>query len=147
MKSTEQGSVIGFVLGGILLLALLVGGIILYKNNISKMIGVSPDNSQVAANNSTNTQADQTASDQAAQNDAALKQQQEAEKKAQEQNQAANNGTGATNSAPTATTTPRTSTAPALPTTGPGEDALMAAVGFSLVIGASVAYNRSRAAL
>lgn len=153
MRSKEQGSVIGFVLGGILLLALLVGGIMLYKNNINKLTGVSSDNKVANDDAIKQTEAD---SKQAAQNEAALKQQQEAEKKAQEQNAAANSGTGATStqnstgSTPqTAAQVPHTSGAPAqaLPTTGPAEDALMAAAGAGLVFGASMAYYRSRAAL
>jgi len=135
MRSKEQGSVIGFVLGGILLLALLVGGIVLYKNNISKLTGVTNDSNQVATND-TDKQDEQTA-----------------EQKAEEQNKAANSNTAApaTQSTPTqnATQVPHTSTAPtqALPQTGPASDAAMAALGMSLVIGATSAYYRSRAAL
>ena len=153
MRSKERGSVIGFVLGGILLLALLVGGIMLYKNNISKLTGVTADNNQVA-NNDADSQAAQkaaeekAAADQAAQNEAALKQQQEAEKKAQEQNKAANSNTG-NGTTQNATQVPHTATAPtqALPQTGPASDAAMAALGVSLMIGATSAYYRSRAAL
>lgn len=151
MRSKERGSVVGFVLGGILLLGLLVGGIMLYKNNITKIVGGNAGNTQVA-NNDTTKQNDQTTTDtQAAQNEAALKQQQEAEKKAQEQNKAANSGSTSTPAATAQDTTqvPHTATAPsqALPTTGPTEDAILAAVGLSTVIGATMAYCRSRAAL
>lgn len=148
MRSKEQGSVVGFVIGGVLLLALLVGGIVLYKNNISKMIGIKANDSQVATTTDTSNKTDETKTDnQAAQNEAALKQQQEAEKKAQEQNKAANSTPVATT--PNPVQVPHTATAPsqALPKTGPTENAIMAAVGMSLVIGSANAYYRSRAAL
>lgn len=134
MRTNERGSVVGYVLGAVVLLALLIGGITLYKN-IAGKTGNTTDN-QVATQNTSND-------DKAAQNEAALKkQQEEAEKKAQEQNQAASNGDK------TATEVPHTSTAPAenLPTTGP-ENVLATAAGAAVLVGAGVAYIRSRSAL
>lgn len=136
MRTNERGSVVGYVLGAIVLLALLLGGITLYKN-IAGETGNSTG-SQVATQNT-------NSDDKTAQNEAALKQQQEeAEKKAQEQNQATNNS----NSGSTATQVPHTSTAPAdnLPTTGP-ENVLAAATGVAVLVGVGVAYIRSRVAL
>lgn len=160
MRTKEQGAVVGFVIGSVLLLALLVGGIVLYKNNISKMIGVNTESSQVAtSDNTAQNQPNQPAqsgtstnNDQAAQNQAALQQQQQAEQKAQQQQQAEKQSQAqspAGQSGASVTQTPNTSTAPVqkLPTTGPGEDMLFAAVGLGLMVVATNAYARSRAAL
>ena len=84
MRTKERGSVVGYVLGAVLLLALLLGGIVLYKNyagNLEKapVVGQNTNNDAKPADESNNN------NDQAAQNEAALKkQQEEAEKKAQE---------------------------------------------------------------
>ena len=155
MRTKERGSVVGYVVGAVVLLALLVGGILLYKNFAGNL-----DKAPVVGQ--TDTQRTETTNDdQSARNEAALKQQQEeAERKAQEQNQATNstNGTGtaqqqpsqpaAQNQQPAATQVPHTSTAPAnLPTTGPAEDAMLAAAGVATLAGVTAAYMRSRAAL
>ena len=131
MRTKEQGSVVGYVLGIILLLAMLLGGIALYKNYAAKP--GSSDN-QVA-----NEQ--KTSDDQTSKNEAALKQQQEqAAKKAEDEQKAAANNSGAA-----ATQVPVTSTAPSsnLPQTGPG-DVWVAMIGSAALAGAAVAYIRSR---
>lgn len=84
MRNHEKGSVVGYALGAILLLALLVGGIWLFKNNIGRLSGVNnsnPSDTKVADNNSdsSNQNTTTTTDDQAAKNEAALKQQQEAQ--------------------------------------------------------------------
>lgn len=135
MRTNERGSVVGYVLGAVLLLGLLVGGIALYKNYAGQP-GGSSTGDQVATQ-------DTDSDDTAAQNEAALKQQQEeAEKKAQEQNSATNNSNSST------TEVPHTATAPAgsLPATGP-EDTFVTIASLALLSGAVVAYVRSRIAL
>ena len=166
MRTKERGSVVGYVLGAVLLLALLLGGIVLYKNyagNLEKapVVGQNTNTDAKPADESNNN------NDQAAQNEAALKkQQEEAEKKAQEQNAAVNGtnpGAAATENNSTeddddaatnggtsnnVTQVPHTSTAPGeLPTTGPAEDAMLVALGLSAITGAAIAYRRSVAAL
>lgn len=134
MRTQERGSVVGYILGVVLLLAVLLGGIALYKNYATK--SNSSDN-QVA-----NDQ--KTTDDKAAQNEAALKKQQE---------EAANKAANDQKTADTATDSsvkqvPTTSTVPTdnLPQTG-ASDTLLAMVGGAALAGATVAYIRSRANL
>lgn len=149
----EQGSVLGYVLVGLLLLGLLVGGALLFKNNTGMFGGsfLGQTDSKDASDGESDKQTPSTTensqnTDQAAQNEAALKkQQEEAAKKSQEQAAAsaaqANNGT-------VATQVPVTSTAPAaLPQTGPAEDFALMAVMSGLLAGSIFAYHRSRIAL
>lgn len=153
MRTKERGSVVGYVIGAVLLLALLLGGIVLYKNYAGNLEKAPV----VGQNNETKPADESEKDDQAAQNEAAVKkQQEEAEKKAKEQSEAVNgstNGTDATVSEneknkPAVTQVPHTSTAPGeLPTTGPAEDAMLIAVGISAVTGVAIAYRRSVAAL
>lgn len=134
MRTNERGSVVGYMLGAVLLLALLLGGITLYKNFAGKTGTASGD--QVATQNAGND-------DKAAQNEAALKkQQEEAEKKAEEQNK------NVDSSNTSATQVPHTATVPAgsLPATGPG-DSMLAAGAVAALVGAGVAYVRSRSNL
>ena len=153
MRTKERGSVVGYVLGAVLLLALLLGCIVLYKNYAGNL----EKDPVIGQNNEAKPAEESKKDDQAAQNEAAVKkQQEEAEKKAKEQSEAVNGGAnGASAKAPeneknqpAITQVPHTSTAPGeLPTTGPAEDAMLIALGISAVTGAAIAYRRSVAAL
>ena len=169
----QRGSILGYVLVGALLVALLVGGVLLVRNNISRLGGpatpqVATDNQQdeqKPADNGANQQseadkqkaaeekkaAEQKAADDIAAAEAAA-QRAAAEKKAKEQAEAAQKQQQSGASPQTATETPHTSTAPSttsdkLPQTGPMDDIALALAGAGLLIGATIAFMRSRAAL
>ncbi len=154
MNQRQRGSVLSYALIAVLLAALLIGGIIFFKNNSTKLAGnTSPFQPMTEGVNNTSSD-DKAKQDQAAQNEAALKQQQvDAEKKAAEQQKAAEQNTTnsqvAANSGTNASGTgmPHTATAPStLPTTG-SEDMFAPAFGAATLIGMTLAYRRSRAAL
>lgn len=162
----EQGNVLGFVLVGVLLAALVVGGIFVARNMIAKD-SQTPTDTQVASNDkqkttddkkSTNTTTPSENKDTNNDLQAALKAQADAEKKAKDQ-QAANSQTQQQNTQSTTTTTPQsqtqtttnttttqTTTSAHLPQTGP-EDAIVPMVGAMTLVGAVMAYRRSQAAL
>lgn len=157
MRTKEQGSVVGYVLGAVLLLALLLGGIVLYKNYAGNL-----DKAPVVGQNTGDDKpANESGNSQSSQDEAELKrQQEEAERKAKEQSEAAKgNGTNSNSTQNTDTKkddsaqnkvaqVPHTSTAPGeLPTTGPAEDAMLIALGISTITGAVIAHRRSAAAL
>lgn len=163
----SKGSVIGFIIVGVLLLGLVAGAIYVVKrgvfNGVTQPTEVArqtpasenKDTPQSDANKSTQPSAEQKKADELS---AALKKQAEAEKKAKEQSQAASNqppttqtqpsaspqaSTTALNSSSTPATIPQTGVS--LPQTGPAENAIVTTLGVSLLAGAIVAYRRSRA--
>lgn len=151
MANRERGSVVGYALGAVLLLSVLVGGIWLLKNNLNNINGTAGNDqsssTKTASNDSTKNSSDTTASnDQAAKNEAALKQ----------QSGQSTNTTDSTSSGQSSgvTQVPHTATVPdtaaqssSLPTTGPAEDGVVAVLGMGTLVGLSVAYLRSRAAI
>jgi len=175
-QSHQRGSVLGYVLVGVLLIAALVGGIFVVRHNLSRFKAPATT-AQVAKNDTSSDDAvkkkaeadKKAAEDKKAQEQATA----DAQKKAQEQNSAVQremagqgdaaqqpaasaSGTNSSTSSTTATQTPHTSTAPEavgnidtsrLPHTGPTETLFAGFVGAALLLGASFAYMRSRASL
>lgn len=135
----QQGSILGFVLVGALLTALVIGGIFVVRNQLAKNGTQNPGSSQVATDQSdqknTGTSSNSSNSDSLKQ---ALEQQRAEEKKAQEQKAASEGQSSGTASNNTA------STASNLPTTGPA-DTLWTVLGATALAGVSIAYVRSRA--
>jgi predicted lipid-binding transport protein (Tim44 family) len=132
----QQGSVLGFVLVGALLTALVVGGIFVVRNQLANKSN-DTTSGQVATDQPDTNKPDAT-KDNSDDLKKALEQQSAAEKKAQEQkaaSEAQQNSAAAANSNTTATNS--------LPTTGPAGTA-MTLMGAALLAGASVAYARSR---
>jgi LPXTG-motif cell wall-anchored protein len=171
VRHRSKGSVIGFIIVGVLLLGLVAGAIYAVKrgvfNGVTKPTEVArqtpasenKDTPQSDANKSTQPSAEQKKADELS---AALKKQAEAEKKAKEQSQAASNQPSTTQpstqtqpsaSSQNSTTASKSSSTPAtipqtgvsLPQTGPAENAIVTTLGLSLLAGAIVAYRRSRA--
>lgn len=154
IQHKQRGSVLGYVLVGTLLVALLLGGIFVVRNNMAQLDG-SKVTKEVRNTDTTKTQAGSDSDTQTASTDVAtnatdetsddiaeaVKKQAEEEKKAKEQNAAV---TAQTSTQSVVTTTDSASTT--LPTTGPG-DAINSIVSVSLLVGAVVAYARSRATL
>ena len=136
----EQGSILGFVLVGALLTALVVGGIVVVRNQFAKNDSqVETDqSSQDSGTSSTNKSGDDLKK--------ALEQQQAEEKKAQEQKAASEAQQSQSSGASMSGTnggTGSTSNANNLPATGPA-DAMLTVVGATLLAGTGVAYARSR---
>lgn len=152
----NKGSILGFVLVGALLTALVIGGVFAAKRYIAQNQTNDASDGTVAEAPVKETEKVATTTDKPAPSKSdelqkALEQQSAAEKKAKEQKAAAEATSKATPTpAPTASTMPTTSTSPAptsttsLPTTGP-EDSLVAILGATLLAAAGVAYRRSRA--
>ena len=144
----QQGSILGFVLVGALLTALVIGGIFVVRNQLAKNGGTqNPGSTQVAKDqtgqddNKSGTSSNNSNSDSLKK---ALEQQQAEEKKAQEQkaaSEAQSNSTSSSSSA--AGSTGSTSAASNLPTTGPA-DAMWTVLGATALAGVSIAYVRSR---
>jgi outer membrane biosynthesis protein TonB len=138
-----QGSILGFVLVGALLTALVVGGVLVAKRYISGQ-QASPTTTEVsdkpAAAPSDKKDTSSTNGKNSTDLKQALEQQSAAEKKAQEQKAAAE----AENNTPRSTTsTSSTSATNSLPATGPA-DTLVSLTGAMMLVGAGVAYSRSR---
>lgn len=169
------------------MVALLVGGIVLVKNNVgqlgeSQTPQVATDDGDAEKNGNSENEPSQTGSDadKVAEERARLEEQRrkaEEERRAREQNNAATSGNNTEKTPPAtpvptpqpATPTPTTPAAPAtdrlattgvapsvsdsgaetdkLPHTGPIEDAAVVLTGASMLIGATIAYARSRSAL
>lgn len=124
----EQGSVVGFVLIGVLLTGLLVGGVWLARHPINS--------SQVATDSNSSKAQKDTTSASSSSNDTAKATTDEELKAALAQQAAQSLANGGSSSSSTATN---------LPTTGPA-DALFEMVGAMALAGATVAYVRSRSA-
>lgn len=151
MANRERGSVVGYALGAVLLLSVLVGGIWLLKNNLNNINGTAGNDqsssTKTASNDSTTNSSDTTASnDQAAKNEAALKQQ---SGQSTNTTDSTSNGqsSGVTQVPHTATVPDTAAQSSSLPTTGPAEDGVVAVLGMGTLVGLSVAYVRSRAAI
>lgn len=156
--SREKGSILGYVLVGALLVGLLVGSVLLVRHNLARL---SSDSSQVAvtgegddqlpgateegsgAGEQGNEEAARQAEEQKAAAERAAR-----EKAAREQQSTPAPGNAGrvptTSTAPTSAVPPSTSSGQ-LPKTGPMEDAAVMVVGGSLMLGATLAYMRSRA--
>lgn len=163
----SRGSVVGFVVVGVLLLALIAGGVYAVKRGVfngtsepqiakneektSKRTDDTSSKNAESSNSTTNQSNDQSLSE-------ALKKQAADEKKAKEQQSATSNNpstsTGSssqTNVGSSATPSPQTTPVAGstdsskLPHTGPAEDAVVAALGAALLLGTGIAYTRSRA--
>lgn len=146
-RRSEQGNVLGFVLVGALLVALLLGGIYVVRNNMAHLATDDGTSAPIAAD--TDKESGNDAAPTGEENKAAdnktdeqrlkenLEAQSAAEKKAREQ-QAANSSTatpidkGAT-----------ASSAASLPATGP-EEAVLPILGATLLAGTVLSYARSR---
>ena len=151
----EQGNILGYVLVGVLLAALVIGGIFVVRRYLPSSDTTGTSSSSDGTPTAT-TDAPTKPSTETDKNSeelkAALAQQAAEEKKAQEQ-KAANESKPATTTT-TGTTTGSTSAATAsvatgtdankLPATGP-EDTALSMVGITLVTALAVAYVRSRA--
>jgi predicted lipid-binding transport protein (Tim44 family) len=142
----SKGSILGFVLVGALLTALVIGGVFAAKRYIAQNQANDAPSTTVAEAPVKETQKAKPSSDttSTAKSDdlqKALQQQSAAEKKAQEQKAASE--AASKEAAATSGSTASTSTT-SLPTTGP-EDSLVAMVGATLLAAAGVAYRRSRA--
>ncbi len=151
----EQGNILGYVLVGVLLAALVIGGIFVVRRYLPSSDTTGTSSSSDGTPTAT-TDAPTKPSTETDKNSeelkAALAQQAAEEKKAQEQ-KAANESKPATTTT-TGTTTGLTSAATAsvatgtdankLPATGP-EDTALSMVGITLVTALAVAYVRSRA--
>jgi hypothetical protein len=129
----EQGSILGFVLVGALLTALVIGGIAVVRNQLAK------NDSQVATDQSSQKSGSSSTGSSSDELKKALEQQQAEEKKAQEQKAASE----AQQSQPASSSQGTTSNANNLPTTGPA-DAVWTILGAGLLAGTSMAYARSR---
>ncbi len=146
-RRSEQGNVLGFVLVGALLVALLLGGIYVVRNNMAPIATDDGASAPIAAD--TDKESGNDAAPAGGENKAAdnktdeqrlkenLEAQSAAEKKAREQ-QAANSST--------ATPTDKGATAlsaASLPATGP-EEAVLPILGATLLAGTVLSYARSR---
>ena len=149
-RRSEQGNVLGFVLVGALLVALLLGGIYVARNSMGQLAtnngssapdatdGVS-DKDTEPANGAVNKDTANDKTDEQRLKEA-LEAQSAAEKKAREQ-QAANNNSAGTTAKDGATSA--ASSASHLPATGP-EEVVVPAAGAMLLSGAALSYVRSR---
>ncbi len=155
MKQRRQkGSILGFVLVGAVLTALVVGGVFAAKRYIAmQQTSESTDTAVVKEptkeTTKTTNSGDATPSSNSNDLQKALQEQSAAEKKAQEQKAASERASSApsnSSTAPSSQSSSSTSTtrAESLPATGP-EDSLIAMLGATLLAGAVVAYRRSRA--
>lgn len=123
-RRIESGNVVGFVLVGALLLAVLVGGIYVLRHGNSGSVAVTNTNS--SAPKSSPSSSSDTTSNTSTASDQALR-------------DALNSQSSSTsNSSNTSATT-----SSSLPTTGP-EDSLMPMLAVGLLTGVSFAYIRSR---
>lgn len=168
------------------MVALLVGGIVLVKNNVGQLgeaqtpqIATNDDKTQQDESPEPGSDSTQSDTDKLAEERARLEEERrkaEEERRAREQNNAASSDSGTNNTppAPTPPSTPAPTPAPTtpapvtdqlattgaaptapepaatadnLPHTGPVEDVAVVLTGASLLIGATVAYARSRSAL
>lgn len=148
----QQGSVLGYVLVGAALVALLIAGIYVIRRNTSAAVVAQNTNQTASSDQSTSTSQTATNSDTQT-NQTAGDSQKSEEQKAQDQNAAvaAENKTdsSATNSSQTtnATSSYSSTSGSALPHTGPAEDMFASILGAGLLAGSLAAYRRSRAVL
>ena len=142
---SEQGNILGFVLVGALLVALLLGGIYVVRNS---MVQVATGGDDTAGNGATDTASDgssaparDTTNDESTDKSdeqrlkETLEAQSAAEQKAREQQ--------AANQAASGTAAQEASDTSHLPATGP-EEAVLPVVGATLLAGAGLSYVRSR---
>lgn len=143
---SEQGNVLGFVLVGALLVALLLGGIYVVRQNAPGQAGTNVatndtssqggehSNSDSNANNTDNTSSDESKkSDEQSLKEALEKQSNQNKDASTTNTDNANKNSTKDNSAQTTT----------LPQTGPA-DAFIGMAGATLLAGAGVSYARSR---
>ena len=135
-RKIAQGNVLAFVVVGVLLTALLVGGLVYLRHRAPAPVTVAgPTKTTTTTTTSTTgttdmTQTTTTTTD----NDL---------KKALESQTQTTSGTSATSTSTTSTASTNTAATANLPVTGP-EDALWTALAASLLAGTGVAFIRSR---
>lgn len=147
----NKGSILGFVLVGALLTALVVGGVFAAKryiaqNQTNDAAGAIVAEAPAKETQKTVTSSDKTSTSKSDELQKALERQSAAEKKAQEQ-KAASEAAAKAPPAPAVSNpsnTPASTNTKSLPVTGP-EDSLIAIAGATLLAAAGVAYGRSRA--
>lgn len=146
-RRSEQGNVLGFVLVGALLIALLLGGVWLVRNQLAKnnVQGTVATTSQSTANNTSDSSTSTGSSDGTGGNDLkdALAAQQTAEEKKAQEQKAAQDAEAAKSASTSESSTTTATTSTTLPTTGP-EEALLPLAGAASLAGVSLAYARSR---
>lgn len=128
---SEQGNVLGFVLVGALLVALLLGGIYVVRHTMSGNSGsevVNNDTSSPSTSDESEKSDDQSLKD-------ALKQQSSSNQQ--------NSSPSTTDSHSNSSSSSSSTHADTLPETGPSETTA-AIVGATLLVGAGVSYSRSR---
>ena len=132
---SEQGNVLGFVLVGALLVALLLGGIYVVRHTISGQGNANVANNEQSGTSTTadpdSAQNETTTPDASgdAQSDQALKDALNQQSSSNEQQSSGNSNTS--------------TQTPVLPETGPA-DTLAAMLGATLLVGAGFSYARSR---
>ena len=148
-RRSEQGNILGFVLVGALLVALLLGGIYVARNSMGQLAtnngssvpsatdGVSDEDTE-PANGAANKDTSSDKTDEQRLKET-LEAQSAAEKKAREQ-QAANKSDAVTDKDGS---TPAASSAGSLPATGP-EEVVLPTLGAMLIAGTMLSYVRSR---
>ncbi len=168
VRKNERGSVVGFVIGGVVLLGLLAAGIYVVRQNM--LPNVAAPDKETATTTAPAKKDDTTAEQKSADLKQTLAAQAEAQKKAEDQLKAqqaeskpAAETTTPAPSTPSASTTAipttgvSTTASPAaatsgakasasLPATGP-EDTVISAVGMAVLAAVGVAFVRSRATL
>lgn len=159
----SKGSVVGFIIVGVLLFGLIAGGVYSARHGVfngvttpTEVARDTPANETTETSKPETTQNNQQSAEQkrADELSAALKKQAESEKKAKEQNQAATSAqqSSTTESDTAASTANQQSTPNSIPTTGvhlpqtgPVENALMTMLALGALVASVVAYARSRA--
>lgn len=129
----EKGNVVGFVLIGVLLTALLVGGVWLARHPINSSSQVATDSNSTTTDKGTTNTADSDTDTTKATTDEELKAALAQQAKSAVDNNSSNNSTSSS------------STAANLPATGPA-DVLFEMIGATALVGVTVAYVRSRSA-
>lgn len=149
----QNGSVIGYVLVGVLLAALLVGGILLVKNALPKtentdtsaVSGETENPDKTNDENSTNGTETEATDDERARNEE-LNRQLAADSEDRSDDNSESSTTAIVSRGDDTTNVPQTAStnSESLPQTGPAEDALVAVLGAGMLGGSAVAYRRSR---
>lgn len=127
VRQNERGSVVGFVIVGILLTAALVGGVWFAGHLGSSKVASNSDNS---SNTTSSNSGNQATTD-------------EQLRDTLSQQSSQSSGTSNSSQSSSSTSSTATSSTTKLPTTGP-TDTLFEMLGMSLLVGVTVAYARSR---
>lgn len=145
-RRNEQGSVVVFVIVGVLLTAALVGAVFAVRhfqksNGTHDSVPVTKTVDKAAE--SSNDKSSGAQSGAKSSSDQALKDALAAQSQAEKDKQARQNAAPANNGAPNTSDAANTTATNRLPETGP-ESTLMAVLGMSLLAGTAFAYVRSR---